>query len=79
MDVLNLNSHLSFKPININNQSYDAFDLLIVNGVRQRVSAMTYADGPGTKLYNSSVSSMTWTMGKDPTVRGYKYAYNAYG
>ena len=78
MDVLNLNSHLSFKPININ-PSYEAFDLLIVNGVRQRVSAMTYADGPGTKLYNGSVSSMPLTMGKDPTVRGYKYAYNAYG
>ena len=26
-----------------------------------------YADGPGTKLYNGSVSAMSWTMGADAT------------
>ena len=35
-----------------------------------------YADGPGKKLYNGSVSAMTWTMGTDTRVRGYKYSYN---
>ncbi len=38
-----------------------------------------YADGPGKKLYNGSVSAMTWTMGTDTRVRGYKYTYNGYG
>lgn len=35
---------------------------------------------PGTKLYNGSVSAMTWTMGTAATpIRGYKYSYNGYG
>ncbi|MDE6379592.1 MAG: hypothetical protein K2L11_03895 [Muribaculaceae bacterium] len=38
-----------------------------------------YADWTGTKLYNGSVSAMTWTMGTDTKVRGYKYTYNGYG
>ena len=38
-----------------------------------------YTDGPGKKLYNGSVSAMTWTMGTDTRVRGYKYTYNGYG
>ncbi|MDE5813821.1 MAG: hypothetical protein K2H72_06000, partial [Muribaculaceae bacterium] len=38
-----------------------------------------YADWTGTKLYNGSVSAMTWIMGTDATVRGYKYIYNGYG
>ena len=38
-----------------------------------------YADGPGKNLYNGSVSAMTWTMGTDTKVRGYKYTYNGYG
>ena len=37
-----------------------------------------YADGPGTKLYNGSVSAMSWTMGADATQRGYKFKYNDY-
>lgn len=28
------------------------------------------------KLYNGSVSAMTWTMGSDTRVRGYKYTYD---
>ena len=39
-----------------------------------------YTDGPGKKkLYNGSISAMTWTMGTDTRVRGYKYTYNGYG
>ncbi|MDE6480872.1 MAG: hypothetical protein K2L45_11465 [Muribaculaceae bacterium] len=38
-----------------------------------------YADGPGNKLYNGSVSAMTWTMGPGTARRGYKYSYNDYG
>ena len=38
-----------------------------------------YTDGPGKKLYNGSVSAMTWTMGTDTRVRGYAYSYNNYG
>ncbi len=30
-------------------------------------------------FYNGSVSSMTWVMTGDATVRGYKYTYNDYG
>ncbi|MDE5793772.1 MAG: RHS repeat-associated core domain-containing protein, partial [Muribaculaceae bacterium] len=36
-----------------------------------------YADGPGNKLYNGSVSAMAWSMG-DLLTRGYKYSYNDY-
>ncbi|MDE6481143.1 MAG: RHS repeat-associated core domain-containing protein [Muribaculaceae bacterium] len=38
-----------------------------------------YADWRGTKLYNGSVSAMTWTMGPGTARRGYKYSYNDYG
>ncbi len=38
-----------------------------------------FADWSGTKHYNGSVSAMTWTMGSDPTLRGYSYRYNTYG
>ncbi|MDE6481147.1 MAG: hypothetical protein K2L45_12860 [Muribaculaceae bacterium] len=36
-----------------------------------------YADGPGNKLYNGSVSAMAWKM-DDSQTRGYKYSYNDY-
>ena len=35
-----------------------------------------YADGPGDRLYNGMISSMSWTMGDDATERGYRYSYN---
>ncbi|MDE7345749.1 MAG: hypothetical protein K2N48_03295 [Muribaculaceae bacterium] len=38
-----------------------------------------YADGPGTKLYNGSVSAMKWSTGSSSYLRGYKYTYNYYG
>ncbi len=38
-----------------------------------------YDDWSGTRLYNGSVSAMTWKMGTDQTLRGYKYSYNGYG
>lgn len=41
--------------------------------------SLYYADGPGVKLYNGSISSMTWMMGTDKTTRGYVYTYNQYG
>ncbi len=38
-----------------------------------------YTDGPGTAIYNGAVSSMTWTMGTDATMRGYRYTYDTLG
>ena len=43
------------------------------------IQNLYYTDGPGSKLYNGSVSAMTWTMGSDATVRGYRYSYHGYG
>ena len=36
-----------------------------------------YTDGPGTPLYNGSVSSYVWTMGDDSRERGYVFDYDA--
>ncbi len=38
-----------------------------------------YADGPGTRLYNGSVSSMMWLTPDLYRWRGYKYTYNNLG
>ncbi len=39
-----------------------------------------YASGPGTPLYNGSISAMTWKIGKgENRLRGYRYSYNELG
>lgn len=38
-----------------------------------------YTDGFGLPCYTGNISSMTWKAGNEPTVHGYKFAYDAIG
>lgn len=38
--------------------------------------ALHYTSGPGVPCYNGNISSMTWKVGNETTLRGYKYTYD---
>lgn len=40
---------------------------------------LSYDDGPGTPLYNGSISSISWQSGNEDFRRGYKFDYDGMG
>ncbi len=59
--------------------SYNLHGKLSTISSRAFSQKLFYADGPGTRLYNGSVSAMMWLTPDLYRWRGYKYTYNNLG